>query len=143
MDARETNCPQIDNQATRRYTNFLEKRLTNKLGGETMRRALTVFSVLLLAPVAFVIAYSYFDFDFRMGEVPPGTVNTILTFHCACALAAVVWLGVAVWRNWGHVLKDVCSMLGIICLLLATVSVLAWGYYLPQIILAGVWYDLP
>ncbi len=108
-----------------------------------MRKALIVFSLLLLIPVAVVTAFEYFDLDFRIGEAPPGTVDTLLAFHCACALAAVVWLGAAVRRRWGHILKDVRSKTGAVCVLLAAVSVWAWAYCLPLIIMAGMWYDLP
>ena len=108
-----------------------------------MRRALTGFSLLLLTPVAVVTAFRHVDVSFRIGEASPSTVNTLLTIHCACALAAIVWLGVAVRRKWGHILKDVKSKLGAICVLLAAVSVLAWAYCLLVIAVAGWWYDLP
>ena len=113
------------------------------VGQGTMRRALVAFSILLLAPVALVMGFWYFDFSFGIGEAPPGTINTLLMIHCACGLAAIVWLAVAVRRRWGHILKDLKSTLGAICVLLAAASVLAWGFYLLVIPVYGMWYDLP
>lgn len=102
--------------------------------------SMTVFSLLLLTPVAIFKVYRYYDFDILAGQAHPGTIYYLLTIQCAFGLAAIVWLGVAVRRNWGHFLKDLRSKLGIICVFLAAMSVLAWAYYLLTIPSSGMWY---
>ena len=108
-----------------------------------MRKTLIVFAILLLIPVAVFAILRQTDFSFRTGEAPPAAADAMFTAHMACALAALVWLCVAVVRKWGHILRDLKSKSGAVCVLLAVASAVAWAWYLGLISLAGMWYNLP